>query len=152
MFSDESNGSGTWTLYGAARVVGAVLAGVVLALGLPGCIVGPDFKPPAAPSTTHYTSPDVVSAPDGDAGPAAPRQTLELGEKVAVDWWTLFQSQDLDQLVKQAVAGSRTLESAKARLAQAREAVAAASSALYPQIDLSAGAAREKISASQRLA
>jgi NodT family efflux transporter outer membrane factor (OMF) lipoprotein len=143
MFSDESNGSGTWTRYGA-RVIG-----VILALGLPGCVVGPDFKPPAAPSTTHYTSPDEVSAADGDAGPAAPRQTLELGEKVAVDWWTLFQSPDLDQLVKQAVAGSRTLESAKARLAQAREAIVAASSALYPQIDLSAGAAREKISASQ---
>ena len=144
MFSDESNCSGTWTLHGAARVIG-----VVLALGLPGCVVGPDFKPPAAPSTTHYTSPDEVSAPDGDPGPAAPRQTIELGEKVAVDWWTLFQAPDLDQLVKQAVAGSRTLESAKARLAQAREAIAAASSALYPQIDLSAGAAREKISASQ---
>ena len=42
---------------GGARVIG-----VVLALGLPGCVVGPDFKPPAAPSTTHHTSPDEVSA------------------------------------------------------------------------------------------
>jgi hypothetical protein len=31
MFSDESNCSGTWTLYGAARVIGVVLA---LGLGL----------------------------------------------------------------------------------------------------------------------
>jgi NodT family efflux transporter outer membrane factor (OMF) lipoprotein len=122
---------------------------MVLALGLSGCVVGPDFKPPAPPSTTRYTSPDEVSASDRDAGPTAPRQTIELGEKVAVDWWTLFQSPDLDLLVKQAVAGSRTLESAKARLAQAREAIAAASSALYPQIDLGAGAAREKVSATE---
>ena len=95
MFSDESNCSGTWTLHGASRIIG-----VVLALGLPGCVVGPDFKPPAAPSTIHYTSPGEVSAPDGDAGPAAPRQTIELGEKVAVDWWTLFQSPDLDRKVQ----------------------------------------------------
>ena len=39
MFSDESNCRGTWTLHGAARVLGAVLAGAVLALGLPGCVV-----------------------------------------------------------------------------------------------------------------
>ena len=134
MFSDELNCSGNWTLYRAARLNGAVLAGVVLALGLPGCVVGPDFKPPAAPPTTHYTSPDEVSAPDGDAGAAAPRQTLELGEKVAVDWWTLFQSPDLDQLVKQAVAGSHTLESAKARLAQAREAIAAKQESAVPAV------------------
>ena len=123
--------------------------GVVLALGLPGCVVGPDFKPPAPPSTTRYTSPDEVRATDGAAGAAAPQQTIELGEKVTVDWWTLFQSPDLDLLVKQAVAGSRTLESAKARLAQAREAIVAASSALYPQIALNASAAREKVSATE---
>jgi NodT family efflux transporter outer membrane factor (OMF) lipoprotein len=128
----------------AARTIG-----VVLALALSGCVVGPDFKPPAPPSTTRYISPDEIKAPDGDAGPAAPRQTIELGERVAGDWWTLFRSPDLDLLVKQAVAGSRTLESAKARLAQAREAIVAASSALYPQVGLNASAAREKVSATE---
>jgi NodT family efflux transporter outer membrane factor (OMF) lipoprotein len=144
MLSDKSNYGGTRRLYGVARVIG-----VALALAISGCVVGPNFKPPAPPSTTRYTSPDEPKAPDGDAGPAAPRQTIELGEKVAVDWWTLFQSPDLDLLVKQAVAGSRTLEGAIARLAQAREAIVAASSALYPQIGLNAGAAREKVSATQ---
>ncbi|HEY2677430.1 MAG TPA: efflux transporter outer membrane subunit [Steroidobacteraceae bacterium] len=131
-------------LYLSARFIGAVLA-----LALPGCVVGPDFNPPAPPSTTHYISPDEATALDGDAGPAAPRQTIDLGEKVAVDWWTLFQSPDLDLLVKQAVAGSRTLESAKARLAQAREAIDVASSALYPQVGLNASASRERVSATE---
>jgi len=35
---------------------------------------------------------------------------------VTGDWWTLFRSPELDLTVKQAIAGSRTLESAKARL------------------------------------
>jgi NodT family efflux transporter outer membrane factor (OMF) lipoprotein len=140
MSSDKSKCSGTPRLYVAARVLGIVLAPGLL----PGCLVGPDFKPPAPPSTTRYTFPDETKAPDGDAGPAAPRQTIELGERVEGDWWTLFRSPDLDLLVKQAVAGSRTLESAKARLAQAQEAIAAASSALYPQIGFNVSAAREK--------
>jgi NodT family efflux transporter outer membrane factor (OMF) lipoprotein len=78
-----------------------------------------------------------------------PEQTVAIGEKVAVDWWMLFRSPDLDQMVQQALAGSRTLESAKARLIQAREAVAVSSSALYPQVGLTAGVAREKVSATE---
>src|ERR1700684_3834286 len=47
-------------------------------------------------------------------------------------------------LVKEAIAGSRTLESAKARLVQAREAIAAASSAPYPQVGFNASITQEK--------
>jgi NodT family efflux transporter outer membrane factor (OMF) lipoprotein len=135
-------------LSGKSRDAAAII-GVMLALALSGCVVGPDFKPPAPPSTTRYTHPDETKPPDGDAAAAAPQQTIEPGEKVAVDWWTLFQSPDLDLLVKQAVAGSRTLESAKARLTQAREAIVTASSALYPQVALTASAARERVSATE---
>jgi NodT family efflux transporter outer membrane factor (OMF) lipoprotein len=143
MLSDQSMSSGTRKLQGARRL------GILLALGLSGCVVGPNFDPPAPPSTTRYVPPDEAKAAEGDAALAAPAQTIELGEKVAIDWWTLFQSPDLDSLVKQAVAGSRTLESAKARLAQAREAIDVASSALYPQIGVTAGAARQKVSATE---
>jgi NodT family efflux transporter outer membrane factor (OMF) lipoprotein len=125
------------------------LFGVVLALAVAGCVVGPDFKAPTPPLTTRYTSPDENKAHDSEDAVAAPPQAIELGERVTGDWWTLFQSTDLDLLVKQAVAGSLTLDSAKARLSQARAAIDAASSALYPQIGLSASAAREKVSATE---
>ena len=125
----------------------AVLAPTaLLAIVLSGCTVGPDFKPPAAPSATRYTSPGEATAPD--TGPAAPRQAVALGEKVTADWWTLFRSPDLDRLVKQAIVGSPTLDAAKARLAAARETVTATTSALYPQVGFSASATREKVSAS----
>jgi NodT family efflux transporter outer membrane factor (OMF) lipoprotein len=126
------------------RLAGAAL----LAAAAASCTtVGPNFKPPAAPSTTRYVSPGETKASAADAGPAAARQTLALGEKVTAQWWTLFRSPDLDLLVKQAIAGSPTLESAKARLAEAREEVSAARGALYPQIGFDASAAREKESA-----
>jgi NodT family efflux transporter outer membrane factor (OMF) lipoprotein len=120
----------------------------MLAVATSACAaVGPNFKPPEAPSTAGYTPPGERTVSDAHAGPAQPRQTVALGEKVTADWWTLLRSPDLDRLVKQAISGSPTLESAKARLAQAREGVAAATGALYPQIGFNANVAREKQSA-----
>ncbi|HEX4182512.1 MAG TPA: TolC family protein, partial [Caulobacteraceae bacterium] len=111
--------------------------------------VGPNFKAPPAPAVTRYTAPEEPGPSNADAGPAAPRQTVSLGDKVAVDWWTLFRSEDLDRLVKAAIAGSPTLESAQARLAAAKEDVVAARGALYPQVSFSASDAFEKETANQ---
>ncbi|HEX4180772.1 MAG TPA: efflux transporter outer membrane subunit [Caulobacteraceae bacterium] len=120
----------------------------MLALTVSACTtVGPNFKSPAAPAISRYTAPEEGGLPGADAGPAAPSQTVALGDKVAVDWWTLFRSQDLDALVKEAIAGSPTLESAKARLAASRAEVAATSGALYPQVSFGVTAEREKESA-----
>jgi NodT family efflux transporter outer membrane factor (OMF) lipoprotein len=123
------------------RIVVAVLSRAVA-----GCTVGPDFEVPKPPSVTHYTSPGETTA-GPDATKAVPAQAIAIGERVTANWWTLFRSSKLDPLVKQAIEGSRSLESAKAKLEQAREAVAMASSALYPQIGLNANVTEEKQSA-----
>jgi NodT family efflux transporter outer membrane factor (OMF) lipoprotein len=114
------------------------MGGAMLAVAASGCTVGPNFTPPAAPVVTRYTAPDEKTAP----------RSVVLGEKVADEWWTLFRSPDLDRVVKQAVTGNLTFESAKARLAAARESVVAASGALYPQVNFGASITREKVSAS----
>jgi NodT family efflux transporter outer membrane factor (OMF) lipoprotein len=119
----------------------------LLSAAATGCTVGPDFKSPTAPTTTGYTSPGEELLSAVDAGPRASKQSAVLGEKVITDWWTLFGSPDLDQLVKQAIAGSRTLESANARLVQAREAVTSASGALYPQLGANASVGQQRLSA-----
>jgi outer membrane protein TolC len=118
----------------SAMVIGALLTA---------CTVGPNFKPPQSPAATRYlAASEPAGAPD-DAAYKSPRQTIALGQKVTADWWTVFKSPDLDSLVALSIQDSRTLESARARLAQARESVAAASSALYPQVSLNASASRE---------
>lgn len=125
-----------------AALVASLLAGAAA-----GCTtVGPNFTPPPAPNTAHYTSPGETTQPDADDG-AAPAQTIALGKKVTAGWWALFRSPDLDGLVKQAIAGSPSLDSAKARLSEAREGVVEARSALYPQIGFNASIAGEKQSA-----
>ena len=117
---------------------------ILVASALSACTVGPDFLRPAAPATTRYVRADEATL-SNDAGPGAPRQTLVTGKKIAADWWTLFHSPQIDDLVRSAIAGNRTLEAAKARLASAHEAVLAATGGLYPQIDAGASVAREKV-------
>lgn len=118
------------------------LAGFAL---LAGCTVGPDFKPPAPPDTSRYVNEgESGSMPGTDP---AYRQTIELGEKVSAAWWLLFRTPEVDRLVKEAIAGNRSLQAARARLVQAREAVAGAASALYPQLSVGANDAEERLSA-----
>jgi len=119
----------------------------VALFALAGCAsVGPDFKLPAPPAATGYLAPGDSPANERDTD-ATPTQTLALGASVATDWWTLFCSPALDDLVRQAIAGSQTLAAAKARLAQSKEALAAASSARYPQVGVNASATHERLSA-----
>src|ERR1700760_4227647 len=115
----------------AARGPLALLNAAMALLAVGGCVVGPDFKSPPPPSVTQYTAPDEVSPAPPDSATQTP-QSLMLGSELTGDWWSLFESSDLDQLVKQAIAGSPTLEGARARLTQAQEAVTAASAGLYP--------------------
>jgi len=104
-----------------------------------GCAAGPDFVRPAAPHSQGYTDPALA------AGAAAPdAQRIVLGADVAPDWWSLFQSDALDDLLRQAIAGSPSIAAAQNTLAQAQELAAAASGARYPHVDLTGGVGRQK--------
>jgi NodT family efflux transporter outer membrane factor (OMF) lipoprotein len=99
-----------------------------LALLLGGCLVGPNFKPPEPPGVTAYLPPE------------SPAQHIALGQQIPAQWWELLHSAQLDETLRQAIAGSYTLVAAKATLAQAQEVIREARGALYPQIDLGASA------------
>jgi NodT family efflux transporter outer membrane factor (OMF) lipoprotein len=116
--------------YGAAFGLAGMLAG---------CAVGPDFEPPAAPSTAAYTGKE-----EAKPAPAAAQQ-IRLGEKAKADWWTLFRSEKLDRLVDEAVANNGTLAAADATLGAAQEEVAAASGAFFPHLSASAGISRQRV-------
>lgn len=117
-------------------------AGVAAAVVLAGCTLGPDFTPPKAPPSATYT-------PNGAAETQAGDQHFAIGEKITGDWWTLFHSDPLDTVLKQAVAGNRSLVAAQATLAAAQESVNEAVAGLYPQVDLGAGATRQHINGAQ---
>jgi NodT family efflux transporter outer membrane factor (OMF) lipoprotein len=72
---------------------------------------------------------------------------LALGKKIEGDWWVAFQSPALNDVIALALTGNQDIESAKARMAQAEEAVTAAEGALLPQISLGGTAGRQKYGA-----
>jgi NodT family efflux transporter outer membrane factor (OMF) lipoprotein len=126
---------------------GAWVLTALLGSTIAGCAVGPDFVSPASPMVSHYTAPGERTRANTDPDNAVPTQAIELGQQLAADWWRLFKSSELDVLVKEAVAGNRSLESVRQRLAAAQEAVVAARSQLYPQIGLGANEQQERLSA-----
>jgi len=120
---------------------------ICLALAVAGCAVGPDFLTPSPPKATGYTA-DPVTLPRTGAEPEDASQRLSVGAAVAGQWWRLFRSKPLDETLAAALAGSPTIESARATLASARQAVAQAAGAFYPQLDATADASRSRPSAS----
>ena len=124
-----------------------VAAFAVAGAMLSGCAVGPDFHQPEAPKTNAYTAgvmPEkTVSAPviAGDA------QRFVSGQDIPEQWWTLFHSEGLDQLIRQALQDSPTLAAAQATLRESQENLRAQyGSALFPSVDANLSATREHIS------
>jgi NodT family efflux transporter outer membrane factor (OMF) lipoprotein len=119
----------------------SALAVTLTMLVLAGCAVGPDFKKPPAPGEQGYLHP----APAPGNTDAQDVQHLNPGGEIAGQWWQLFHSPLLDDVVRAAIAGSPTLEAANATLAQAREQVAIARAALLPSVSGSAGAQHSRV-------
>lgn len=106
----------------AGRRLKASALAIALAAGLAGCAaVGPEFKTPAPPAANTYPQASDITAP-GAVEPA-------VGDAIANEWWTLFQSPDIDRLVRLALKRSPTLAAARARL-EAAEAASRADGAV----------------------
>jgi NodT family efflux transporter outer membrane factor (OMF) lipoprotein len=119
----------------------SVLAGAVLY----GCAVGPDFHPPAPPDTSHYTPGTQPSTTVEAPVPAGNLQTFVSGRDIPGDWWSLFHSEPLDGLVRQALRDSPSIEGAKAALRSAEATYAAERGALLlPALDGQAGVTRQR--------
>ncbi len=117
----------------------AIVPACVLSLG--GCAVGPNFTRPTAPAAARYTG-DTLGGEDASTNDTV--QHLALGREIEGNWWTLFRSNAIDQLVKQALEHNRSLAASKATLAQAQELALAQAGSRYPQVDLTAGVGRQR--------
>ncbi len=118
-------------------------ASLAVSVLLAGCTVGPDFQKPVPPDVTGYT-PGVapmrtVSAP----GPFGAAQQYVPGQDIPGQWWTLFHSRPLNDLIEQAIKANPSLTAAQAALRQARENVAAQKGSYYPQVSGGLSASRD---------
>lgn len=94
---------------------------VLLLAGTSGCVVGPDHVRPSSPVPDSW------------------HQELEHGHYLNAaetrDWWTLFQDEQLNQLVYLAGENNLDLYAAYKRICQERAQLSAARSARWPNID-----------------
>lgn len=105
----------------------ALLLAIPLAMSLPGCTVGPDYRPPAPAAGETWIAP--VSSAEVDAA-----------------WWTRFGDPLLTELVEVAISGNKDLEEAAARLGEARASRDAVLGGRAPQVAASAAATRNRLS------
>jgi NodT family efflux transporter outer membrane factor (OMF) lipoprotein len=124
------------------RVLRAILALTCL-LGA-GCTVGPDFKKPAAPEAGDYAVQPLTTTAATKDVPGGEAQRFVKGSDIAGDWWTLFHSKPLNDLIEQSLANNADLKAAQAALSVARENMLAGRGAFYPTVSANFSASRSK--------
>lgn len=114
-----------------SRLSGFVFA--LLAAGLGGCVVGPDYQPPAMGLAAHHAN----------ATQARPIRPGEL-----TDWWKRFGDPTLNRLVEEAIAANLDVATAKARIREARATLRQTAAALAPEVNGTASSTHSRTSAS----
>jgi NodT family efflux transporter outer membrane factor (OMF) lipoprotein len=116
---------------------------------LSACAVGPDFHHPAPPGSQDYgTAPmsgETASLDTASASlPGGNLQHFVTSMNIPGRWWTLFQSEELDQLLSAALKANPNVDAAKAALRQAHELYAAQRASFFPSVQGNFNAVRAK--------
>jgi outer membrane protein, multidrug efflux system len=123
--------SGPRLLHRGSRPLARGLAFAVL-LSLGGCMVGPDYKPPVTKTPENWTG--LAQAPD-------PTQTSLVAPSniTIVDWWTTFNDDKLNALIKEAAAANLTVLQTQAAIMAAGDTVSVVNGGLWPSVNVNAG-------------
>ena len=112
-----------------------------------GCTVGPNFRPPAAPDVSGYTTSPLTATTATPGVTGGGVQHFNDGRDIPGEWWTLFHSRPLDKLIERALKANPGLKAAQAALLVARENVLAQRGAYSPNVTAGFSASRQKTSA-----
>jgi NodT family efflux transporter outer membrane factor (OMF) lipoprotein len=103
----------------------------LIALLVAGCTVGPNYQRPATAVPPSF---------------AEPHEAAAVSDADLASWWRQFGDAELDRLVNRALAQNLDVETAAARIREARAREIVAGAAALPQVDISASATRQRIS------
>lgn len=113
---------------------------------LSSCTVGPNFKKPAAPNVDRYTPGPLSNTSSTAQVVGGEAQRFVDGLDLPGQWWTLFQSKPLNDLIERSLASNPDIKAAQAALLVARENFLAQRGTFYPSVDASFSASRDKTS------
>lgn len=127
---------------------GKRLSLLLIALFIPsGCAVGPDFKKPEMSVPDHYTEAPMPSHTVASRSKTGEAQKFTFAEDLQSNWWELFGSPELDQMIRQGLKQNPSLTAASAALTKAEEDLRAVRGAiLYPAANANIQAARQRTS------
>jgi NodT family efflux transporter outer membrane factor (OMF) lipoprotein len=113
---------------------------VGIAAALSACAAGPDFRQPASPSTSRLTPQALgaIAAADGA------QQKYVQGLDISGQWWTLFRSKALKNLVERAIRDNPDLKAGQAALAVAVANAGAQRGGLFPLVTGDYSGSRQK--------
>lgn len=113
------------------------LCALMVALALTGCTVGPDYRRPPLDIPSTYRGPS----------PAAASQHRAFAD---LEWWKLFQDEQLQALIDAALEQNYDLRITATRILQARAQVTIARSFQFPTVDATAAAPLEQFAGGNR--
>jgi NodT family efflux transporter outer membrane factor (OMF) lipoprotein len=115
-------------------------------LALSACAVGPDFAVPPAPPVDSYTPEGRPATTVSASVAAGAAQAFAMGRDIPGEWWKVFHSKEIDDLVGEALLANPSLQAAQAALWQAKENLYAQQGKLLPSLDANASATRQQFS------
>lgn len=123
----------------------------VAACFLSGCMVGPDFHTQKAPDVKSYNAHPLptktASAPTKNA--AGNAQTYVFNQDIPFDWWEIFHSDTINELVKTGLHNSPTITAAQASLRNAQEILNEnVGNLLFPAVNVGTGGTRQRFAGS----
>ena len=139
--SIKSNGAAA----AGSNCAAAAIVALILTLA-EGCTVGPHYHAPAPPAIASYIPQPQPNETVSSTGPAGSVQHLNPSADMPAQWWSVFQSPELNIMVNEALQNSPTLAQATARLKQAQEELSARTGATkYPTVTGNASAQAEQL-------
>ncbi|HUB58923.1 MAG TPA: efflux transporter outer membrane subunit [Candidatus Micrarchaeia archaeon] len=111
-----------------------------------GCAVGPKFKKPGAPANAGYTPAPLSTTSSTSNVAGGEAQKFDEARDIPGEWWTLFHSKPLNDLIERSLRSNPDLKAAQAALLVAREDVLAQRGAYYPSVTGGVSATRAKSS------
>src|SRR5271157_246962 len=109
-----------------------------------GCVVGPKFKKPAPPDVGGYTPTPISTATSTSNVAGGEAQHIVEGRDIPGEWWDLFQSKPLNDLIERSLKANPDLKAAQAALTVARENMLAQRGFYYPSVAGSFSATRAR--------
>ena len=120
-------------------------ATAVLCALLAGCAVGPDYVRPTLAESKAYSPEAIPAQSESGLNATTVAQRFNIETEIRGDWWKLFQSTALNELIEKSFVANPNIEAAKRALKVAQEGVYAQQGFFFPTVAANYTPTRTKI-------